>query len=69
MIIRCSNGCNAIIFISVSQDFMPSFFVMVASFWMVFWEHKIELFWFFSVTEETDVVVNSIADGDWGSED
>ena len=26
-------------------------------------------FWFFSVTEETDVVVNLIADDVWGSED
>ena len=38
------------------------FFVVVASFRMVFWEYKIG---FFSATEETDVVVNSIADYVW----
>ena len=42
---------------------------MVASFWMVFWEYRTELFWCLSVTEGTDVVVNSIADDVWGSED
>ena len=36
---------------------------------MVFWEYKTELFWFLSVTEGTDVVVNSITDDVWGSED
>ena len=34
----------------VSQDCMSSFFVIVASFCMVFWEHKIEFFWCLSVT-------------------
>ena len=47
---------------------MSSLFVIVASVWMVFWEYEIELFWFLSVTEGTDVVVNSIADDVCGSE-
>ena len=42
---------------------------MVASFWIVFWEYKTKLFLLFSLTEGTDVVVNSVADNDWGSED
>ena len=42
---------------------------MVASFWMVFWEHKTELFWCFSVIEGTDVVVNWIAEDVWDYED
>ena len=41
---------------------MSSLFVIVASFWMLFWEHKIELFWCLSVIEGTDVVVNLIAE-------
>ena len=41
---------------------MSSLFVMLASFWMVIWEYKTELFWFLSPTERTDVIVNSIAD-------
>ena len=44
---------------------MSSLFVMVASFWLVFWEYKTSLFWFLSVTEVTDVVVNSIAGDVW----
>ena len=48
---------------------MSSLFVMLASFWMVFWEYKIELFLFLFTTEGTDVVVNSIADYIWGYED
>ena len=36
---------------------------------MVFWEYKIELFWFLYLTEGTDVVVNSISDDVWESED
>ena len=36
---------------------------------MEFWEHKTQLFWFLSPTEETDVVVNSIDDDVWGTED
>ena len=42
---------------------------MVASFWMKFWEYKIELFWCLSLTEETESVVISIADDVWGYED
>ena len=42
---------------------------MVASFCIVFWEYKTELFWCFYVAEETDIVDNSIADDVWGSED
>ena len=48
---------------------MSSLFVMVASLWMVFWEHKTELFLFFYVVEGTDVVVNLIAEDVWGYED
>ena len=44
---------------------MPSLFVMVASFRMVFWEYKTELFLFLSVTEGTDVVVDLIAINVW----
>ena len=36
---------------------------------MVFWEYKTKLFSFLSVTEATDVVVDSIAVNFWGSED
>ena len=36
---------------------------------MVFWEHKKELFWCLSLTEGTDVVVNSVDEDVWGSED
>ena len=42
---------------------------MPASLWMVFWEYKTELFWFLFLTEGTDVVVISIVDDVWGSED
>ena len=48
---------------------MLSLFVMVASFWVVFWELKTELFWFLYLTEGTDVVVHSMADYVWGYED
>ena len=41
---------------------------MVASLWMVFWEHKTELFWCLYVVEGTDVVVNLIAEYVWDSE-
>ena len=47
---------------------MSSLFVMVTSFCMVFWEYKTELFSCFSVVEETDCVVNSIAEDVWGYE-
>ena len=53
---------------SVSQDFISSLFVMVASFWVVFWEHKTD-FLCLSVIEGTDVVVHLIAEKCWGSED
>ena len=36
---------------------------------MVFWELKTWLLLFFSPTEGTDVVVNSIADDVWGYQD
>ena len=36
---------------------------------MVVWEYRIELFWFFSLTEGTDVVGNLIAGNVWVSED
>ena len=48
---------------------MSSFFVMLTSFSMVFWEYRTELFWFLSLTEGTDVVIDSIADNVWGYED
>ena len=32
---------------------------MLASKWIEFWEHKTELFYFSSLTDETDNVVNS----------
>ena len=52
----------------VSQDCMSPLFVMVASFWVVFWEHKPEFFSCLSVIEGTDAVVNLIAENVWGSE-
>ena len=42
---------------------------MVASFWMVFWEHKTGLFSCLYFIEGTDVVVNLIAEDVWDSED
>ena len=36
---------------------------------MVFWGHKTELFWFLSLTEGIDVVVDSIFDDVWEAED
>ena len=42
---------------------------MVVSLWMVFWEYKTELFLCFSFAEGTEIVVNSIAEDVWGSED
>ena len=42
---------------------------MLASFWMVFWEYKTELFLFLYLTEGTGVVVDSIADDVWEYED
>ena len=47
---------------------MSSLFVILKSFWMGFSEHKTELFSVFSLTEDTDVVFNSIDDDVWGSE-
>ena len=41
---------------------MSSLFVMFKSFWMEFLEHKTELVCFLSITEETEVIVNSIYD-------
>ena len=48
---------------------MLPLFVVLASFWMVFWEYRTELFLFLSLTEGTDFVVDSIDDGVWGYED
>ena len=48
---------------------MLSLFVMVATFWMVIWEYKTDLFLFLFITEGTDAVDNSIAEYVWGSED
>ena len=48
---------------------MSSFFVMIASLWIVFWEFKTELFWFLFQTEGTVDVVYSIAGDFWESED
>ena len=44
----------------VSQDCMSSLFLMPKSFWMGFLEHKMELVCFLSLTENTEVIVNSI---------
>ena len=52
----------------VSQDCMSSLFVMVASLWVVFWEHNTDFFDVFSVIEGTDIVANLIAENIWGSE-
>ena len=60
--------CYNYVFFGVSQECMSSLFAMVASFWMVFWEYK-TYFQFLSVAERTDVVVNSIGEYIWGSED
>ena len=49
-------------FLGVSQDCMSSLFVIFKSFWMVFWEHKTELVCFLSITEETEVFVDSVDD-------
>ena len=38
---------------------------MLKSFWMEFLEHKTELVWFLSLTEGTEVIVNSIDDDVW----
>ena len=43
-----------------SHDCMLSLFVIFKSFWMEFLEHKTELVCFLSITEETEVIVNSI---------
>ena len=68
--IMCWHGWYVkILFLRVSQDCMSSLFVMVALFWMLFWEHKIELFWYLSVIEGTDFVVNLIAEDVWYYED
>ena len=58
-----------ILIFCVSQDCMLSLFVMVASLWMVFWEHRTEYFDVFSIIEGTDVVVNLIREYVWYSED
>ena len=58
-----------IFFLAVSQECMLSLFVMLASFWMIFWEYKTELFLFLFLTEGTDVVIDSTADGVWRSKD
>ena len=66
-VLRCLEFYNFFL-PDVSQDCMLPLFVMVASFWMVFWEYK-TCFLCLSVAEGTDVVVNLIADDVWGSED
>ena len=50
----------------VSQEFMSLLFVMFKIFWMVFWEHKMELVW---KTDETEVIGNLIEDKVWSTED
>ena len=42
---------------------------MLTSFWVVFWEHKTELFFFLYPTEGRDVDVDSIDDDVWKAED
>ena len=56
-------------FLAVSQGCISSLFVMLTSLWMEFLEHKTELLCFFSPTEGTDVVVNSIDDDVGKAED
>ena len=41
---------------------MSSLFEMLESFWMEFLEHKTELVCFLSLTEGTEVIVDSIND-------
>ena len=53
----------------ISQDCMSLLFVMLTSLWMEFLEHKTDFFFFFPLTEGTYVVVNSIDDNVWGSEE
>ena len=48
---------------------MSSLFVMVALFWVLFWEYKTEFFWCLSVAEGTYVAVNSMVEDVWDSED
>ena len=48
---------------------MSSLFVILKSLWMEFWEHKTKLFFFLSLIEGTDVVVNLIYDDIWEAED
>ena len=48
---------------------MSSLFVMLKSFWMEFLEAKTEFFFFLSLTEGIEVVVNSIEDGVWEAKD
>ena len=47
---------------------MLSLFLMLTSSWMVFSEHKTELFFFLSLTEGTEVVVYFIGNDVWGAE-
>ena len=48
---------------------MSSLFVILASLWIEFLEHKTELFCFLSLTEGTEVIVNSVGDDVWKAED
>ena len=48
---------------------MPSLYMILTSLWMEFWEHKTESLCFLSLTEGTDIVVNSIDDDVWEAED
>ena len=50
----------------VSQELMSLLFVMFKIFWMVFWEHKMELVW---KIDETEVIGNLIEDNVWSTED
>ena len=42
---------------------------MLKSFWTGFSEHKTEFFWFLSLTEGTEVVVDLIEDDVWEAKD
>ena len=48
---------------------MSSLFEMLESFWMEFLEHKAELVCFLSLTEGTEVIVDSINDDVWEDKD
>ena len=55
-------GMMKFCFLCVYHDCMSSLFVMFKSFWMEFLEHKTYLVLSSSITEDSEVIVNSIDD-------